>query len=191
MRAESDAVGDKWGNRVERGGMKKVKGRSFEVVRGGRFLPTPSVLAFGMDEDPLSERELCALRWARDAGYAIAVFAGRPAAPLRAQLAERDIRATVLVDDEGPASEPDSALTPAAARAEALARFCARWGATLEQTVVIAVTPRDCEAMMGAGRALALHGSGIDAAMAAEQTFLDRAMGGLARALNAAVAMRV
>ena len=65
--------------------MSKAKERAFEVVRGGRFLPTPSVLAFGMDEDPLSDRELGALRWVRDAGYAIAVFTHEPAEPLRAQ----------------------------------------------------------------------------------------------------------
>lgn len=171
--------------------MSKVKERAFEVVRGGRFLPTPSVLAFGMDEDPLSDRELGALRWVRDAGYAIVVFTHEPAEPLRAQLAEHGIPATVLADDEGPASEPDAPFTEAAARAEALARFCAQRGATLEQAVVIAVTPRDCEAMMSAGRALALHGAGIDASVAAEQTFFDRAMSGLVHALNAAVAMRV
>lgn len=170
--------------------MPKAKERVFEVVRGGRFLPTPSVLAFGVDEDPLSNRELRALRWARDAGYLIAVFACEPAAPLRAQLTEHGIPATVLVDDGGPASEPDAPLTVAAARAEALARFCAQRGATLEQAVVIAVTPRDCEVMMSAGRALALQGSGINAA-APEQTFPNRAMNGLVRALNAAVAMRV
>ena len=167
--------------------MSKAKERAFEVVRGGRFLPTPSVLAFGMDEDLLSDRELGALRWVRDAGYAIAVFAHEPAEPLRAQLAEHGIPATVLADDEGPASEPDAPFTVAAA----LARFCAQRGATLEQAVVIAVTPRDCEAMMSAGRALALYGAGIDASVAAEQTFFDRAMSGLVHALNAAVAMRV
>lgn len=171
--------------------MSKAKERAFEVVRGGRFLPTPSVLAFGMDEDQLSDRELGALRWVRDAGYAIAVFAHEPAEPLRAQLAEHGIPAAVLADDEGPASEPDAPFTVAAARAEALARFCAQRGATLEQAVVIAVTSRDCEAMMSAGRALALHGAGIDASVAAEQTFFDRAMSGLVHALNAAVAMRV
>ena len=110
---------------------------------------------------------------------------------MRAQLAEHGIPATVLADDEGPASEPDAPFTVAAARAEALARFCAQRGATLEQAVVIAVTPRDCEAMMSAGRALALYGAGIDASVAAEQTFFDRAMSGLVHALNAAVAMRV
>ncbi len=189
--------------------MSKVKERAFEVVRGGRFLPTPAVLAVGMDEYPLSDRELGALRWVRDAGYAIAVFTHEPAEPLRAQLAEHGIPATVLADDEGPASEPhgipatvladdegpasepDAPFTEAAARAEALARFCAQRGATLEQAVVIAVTPRDCEAMMSAGRALALYGAGIDASVAAEQTFFDRAMSGLVHALNAAVAMRV
>lgn len=171
--------------------MSKAKERAFEVVRGGRFLPTPSVLAFGMDGDPLSDRELGALRWARDAGYAIAVFACGSVASLRARLAEHDIPATVLADEEGPASEPDAPFTVAAARAEALARFCAQRGATLEQAVVITVTPRDCEAMMSAGRALALHGAGIDASAAAEQTFFDRAMSGLVHALNAAVAMRV
>lgn len=171
--------------------MSKAKERAFEVVRGGRFLPTPSVLAFGMDVDPLSDRELSALRWARDAGYAIAVFTHEPVEPVRAQLAEHGIPATVLADDKGPASEPDAPFTVAAARAEALARFCAQRGATLEQAVVIAVTPRDYEAMMSAGRALALHGAGIDASVAAEQTFFDRAMSGLVHALNAAVAMRV
>ncbi len=171
--------------------MSRAKERAFEVVRGGRFLPTPSVLAFGVDEDPLSECELGALRWARDAGYAIAVFTHELAEPLCAQLAEHDIPATVLADDEGPASEPDAPFTVAAARAEALARFCAQRGTTLEHAVVIAVTPRDCEAMMSAGRALALHGAGIDASVAAEQTFFDRAMSGLVHALNAAVAMRV
>ena len=110
---------------------------------------------------------------------------------MRAQLAEHGIPATVLADDEGPASEPDAPFTEAAARAEALARFCAQRGATLEQAVVIAVTPRDCEAMMSAGRALALHGAGIDASVAAEQTFFARVMSGLVHALNAAVAMRV
>ncbi len=171
--------------------MSKAKERAFEVVHGGRFLPTPSVLAFGMDEDLLSDRELGALRWVRDAGYAIAVFAHEPAEPLRAQLAEPGIPAAVLADDEGPASEPDAPFTVAAARAEALARFCAQRGATLEQAVVIAVTPRDSEAMMSAGRALALYGAGLDASVAAEQTFFDRAMSGLVHALNAAVAMRV
>ena len=106
--------------------MSKAKERAFEVVRGGRFLPTPSVLAFGMDVDPLSDRELSALRWARDAGYAIAVFTHEPVEPVRAQLAEHGIPATVLADDEGPASEPDAPFTVAAARAEALARFCAQ-----------------------------------------------------------------
>lgn len=168
--------------------MSRAKERAFEVVRGGRFLPTPSVLAFGVDEDPLSDCELGALRWVRDAGYAIAVFAHEPAEPLRAQLAEHGIPATVL---EGPASEPDAPFTEAAARAEALARFCAQRGATLEQAVVIAVTPRDCEAMMSAGRALSLNGAGTDAAMAAERTFFPRKMSGLVHALNAAVAMRV
>lgn len=171
--------------------MSRAKERAFEVVRGGRFLPTPSVLAFGVDEDQLSECELGALRWARDAGYAIAVFTHELAEPLCAQLAEHDIPATVLADDEGPASEPDAPFTVAAARAEALARFCAQRGTTLEHAVVIAVTPRDCEAMMSAGRALALHGAGIDASVAAEQAFFDRAMSGLVHALNAAVAMRV
>ncbi len=171
--------------------MSRAKERPFEVVLGGRFLPMPSVLAFGMDEGPLSDRELGALRWARDAGYDIAVFTCETAAPLRAQLAEHDIPATVLADVEGPASEPDAPFTAAAARAEALARFCAQRGVTLEQAVVIAGTPRDCEAMMSAGRALALRGAGIDAAAAAEQAFPTRAMSGLVRALNAAVAMRV
>lgn len=171
--------------------MSRAKERAFEVVRGGRFLPTPSVLAFGVDEDPLSECELGALRWARDAGYAIAVFTHELAEPLCAQLAEHDIPATVLADDEGPASEPDAPFTVAAARAEALARFCAQRGTTLEHAAVIAVTPRDFEAMMSAGRALALHGVGIDALVAAEQAFFDRAMSGLVHALNAAVAMRV
>ena len=106
--------------------MSKAKERAFEVVRGGRFLPTPSVLAFGMDEDLLSDRELGALRWVRDAGYAIAVFAHEPAEPLRAQLAEHGIPAAVLADDEGPASEPDAPFTEAAARAEALARKSAQ-----------------------------------------------------------------
>lgn len=96
--------------------MSKAKERAFEVVRGGRFLPTPSVLAFGMDEDPLSDRELGALRWVRDAGYAIVVFTHEPVEPLRAQLAEHGIPATVLADDEGPASEPDAPFTEAAAR---------------------------------------------------------------------------
>lgn len=171
--------------------MSRAKERAFEVVRGGRFLPTPSVLAFGVDEDQLSERELGALRWVRDAGYAIAVFTHELAELLCAQLAEHDIPATVLADDEDPASEPDAPFTVAAARAEALARFCAQRGTTLEHAVVIAVTPRDCEAMMSAGRALALHGAGIDASVAAEQAFSDRAMSGLVHALNAAVAMRV
>ena len=171
--------------------MSKAKEQAFEVMRGGRFLPTPSVLAFGVDEDPLSERELGALRWARDAGYAIAVFTHELAEPVRAQLVEHDIPAAVLSDDEGPAGEPDAPFTVAAARAEALARFCAQRGVTLEQAVVIAVTPRDCEAMMSAGRALALHGAGIDASVAAEQAFFDRAMSGLVHALNAAVAMRM
>ena len=171
--------------------MSKAKEQAFEVMRGGRFLPTPSVLAFGVDEDPLSERELGALRWARDAGYAIAVFTHELAEPVRAQLAEHDIPAAVLSDDEGPAGEPDAPFTVAAARAEALARFCAQRGTTLEHAVVIAVTPRDCEAMMSAGRALALHGAGIDASVAAEQAFFDRATSGLVHALNAAVAMRM
>lgn len=171
--------------------MSKARGRAFEVVCGGRFLPMPSVLAFGMDEGPLSDRELGALRWARDAGYVIAVFAGESVASLRVQFDEHDIPATILADDEGPASAPDAPFTVAAARAEALARFCAQRGTTLEQAAVIAVTPRDCEAMMSAGRALALHGAGIDALAAAEQTFFDRAMSGLVHALNAAVAMRV
>lgn len=171
--------------------MSRAKERTFEVVRGGRFLPTPSVLAFGVDEDPLSERELGALRWARDAGYAIAVFTHELSEPVRAQLVEHGIPATVLADDEGPASEPDAPFTVAAARVEALARFCAQRGTTLEHAVVIAVTPRDCETMMSAGRALALHGVGIDALLAAEQAFFDRAMSGLVHALNAAVAMRV
>lgn len=171
--------------------MSKAEERAFEVVRGGRFLPTPSVLAFGVDEDPLSEYELGALRWVRDAGYTIAVFACGSVSSLRARLAEHDIPATVLADEEGLASEPDAPFTVAAARAEALACFCAQRGATLEQAVVIAVTPRDCEAMMSAGRALALQGAGIDASAAAEQTFFDRAMSGLVHALNAAVAMRV
>ena len=171
--------------------MSKARERAFEVVCGGRILPTPSVLAFGMDEDLLSDRELGALRWVRDAGYAIAVFAHDPVEPFRAQLAEHGIPATVLADGEGPASEPDAPFTVAEARAEALARFCTQSGATLEQAVVIAVTPRDCEAMMSAGRALALDGAGIDVSVAAEQTFFDRAMNGLVHALNAAVAMRV
>lgn len=171
--------------------MSKAKERAFEVVHGGRFLPTPSVLAFGMDEDSLLERELSALRWVRDSGYAIVVFACESASLLRVQLAEHDIPAVVLVDAEGPASEPDAPFTVAAARAEALARFCAERGLTLEQAVVIAVTPRDFEVMASAGRALALHGAGADAAAAAEQTFLSRVTSGLVRALNAAVAMRV
>ncbi len=57
--------------------------RAVEVVRGGRVLPTPSVLAFGMDEDPLSDRELGALRGVREAGSALAVGTPEPAAPVR------------------------------------------------------------------------------------------------------------
>ena len=64
-------------------------------------------------------------------------------------------------------------------------------GVTAITTACSNVAPRDCEAMMSAGRALALYGAGIDASVAAEQTFFDRAMSGLVHALNAAVAMRV
>lgn len=171
--------------------MTLSKKQAFEVVRGGRFMPVPSVAAFGIDSGELDEHELGALRWVRDAGYAIAVLAPSADQHMRDQLAAREIPAIILADDEGPAAESDAPFTTAAARAEALARLCAQRGVTMEQAVVIAVVPQDCEAMMAAGRALALHGAGYDACAAAEQVFLPRLGNGLAHALNAVAAMRV
>lgn len=171
--------------------MAMPRQRAFEVVRGGRFMPVPSVVAFGVESDALSERELAALRWVADAGYEIAVFVSGAEAPACAQLAERGVSVEVLADEKGPARELDSPFTVGAARAEALARMCAREGVALERAAVIAVTPLDCEAMMSAGRALALEGAGYDACAAADRVFPSRGSGGLVRALNVAVAMRM
>lgn len=80
-------------------------------------------------------------------------------------------------------SRVDAALLPNPEQGD-LARLCQEHGCTLDQTAVIATTPRGLPLLLEAAVALTLRGAGYENEAAADVVFKPRSSGGLAAAIE-------